>query len=62
MFFKFDRFNMSNLTLINFVLHVCGPMRERDLTVVLMLLQAISSILAFFIRYVLAGVFYSTVQ
>ncbi|XP_015601179.1 UDP-N-acetylglucosamine--dolichyl-phosphate N-acetylglucosaminephosphotransferase isoform X1 [Cephus cinctus] len=48
----------NNLTLINFVLLVAGPMREPTLTTILIIIQIVSSLLAFVIRYPLAWVFY----
>ncbi|KYM81248.1 UDP-N-acetylglucosamine--dolichyl-phosphate N-acetylglucosaminephosphotransferase, partial [Atta colombica] len=48
----------NNLTLINFILIKTGPLREPKLTSVLLIIQIISSILAFVIRYPLASIFY----
>mmetsp|Transcript_21628 Transcript_21628/g.32195 ORF Transcript_21628/g.32195 Transcript_21628/m.32195 type:complete len:464 (-) Transcript_21628:360-1751(-) len=53
---------MNNLTLINWTLFVMGPMREDWLTITLLLEQALGTILAFLIRYKLAGLFYSVVE
>jgi len=53
---------MSNLTIINFVLHVCGPMREASLTRALLGVQLASSVLAFAIRYPLAALLYDVVK
>ncbi|XP_006614827.1 UDP-N-acetylglucosamine--dolichyl-phosphate N-acetylglucosaminephosphotransferase [Apis dorsata] len=48
----------NNLTLINYVLIRTGPMKEPTLTLILLLIQIISSSLAFLIRYPLASIFY----
>lgn len=52
---------MNNLTLINFVLYICGPLHEQTLTVVLLILQFICSVIAFGIRYRLALMFYGEI-
>ncbi|XP_046740285.1 UDP-N-acetylglucosamine--dolichyl-phosphate N-acetylglucosaminephosphotransferase [Diprion similis] len=48
----------NNLTLINFILYMIGPTSEPSLTIILILIQIASSVLAFMIRYPLASVFY----
>ncbi|XP_043584655.1 UDP-N-acetylglucosamine--dolichyl-phosphate N-acetylglucosaminephosphotransferase isoform X4 [Bombus pyrosoma] len=48
----------NNLTLINFVLINTGPINEPTLTLILLLIQVVSSSLAFLIRYPLASIFY----
>ncbi|XP_017766086.1 PREDICTED: LOW QUALITY PROTEIN: UDP-N-acetylglucosamine--dolichyl-phosphate N-acetylglucosaminephosphotransferase [Eufriesea mexicana] len=48
----------NNFTLINFVLIKTGPVKEPTLTLILLLIQVISSSLAFIIRYPLASIFY----
>lgn len=48
----------NNLTLINLVLARFGPMSERSTTAVVLLIQALSSLLAFFIRYKLVQYVY----
>ncbi|XP_020288278.1 UDP-N-acetylglucosamine--dolichyl-phosphate N-acetylglucosaminephosphotransferase [Pseudomyrmex gracilis] len=48
----------NNLTLINFVLINAGPLREPTLTTILLIIQIVSSIMAFAIRYPLASIFY----
>ena len=53
---------MSNMTIINLALHLCGPMREERLTLVLLSLQAACSALALLVRYQLAGLFYDIVR
>ncbi|XP_066913004.1 UDP-N-acetylglucosamine--dolichyl-phosphate N-acetylglucosaminephosphotransferase-like isoform X1 [Clytia hemisphaerica] len=53
---------MSNLTLINFVIFVLGPMHEKRVTQVLMAIQVLGSCLAFFVRYQLARLFYDTIK
>nr|CAG4644027.1 EOG090X07N9 [Lepidurus arcticus] len=49
---------VTNFTLINAALNWFGPMRENNLTTLLLVLQTISSAVAFTIRYPLASVFY----
>ena len=51
----------NNLTLINFVLRLTGPMKENHLTSLLLLLQVIASLVAFTIRYPLAFLLYGEV-
>ncbi|KAM0729772.1 UDP-N-acetylglucosamine--dolichyl-phosphate N-acetylglucosaminephosphotransferase [Formica fusca] len=48
----------NNLTLINFILINTGPLKEPTLSTILLIIQVISSILAFIIRYPLASIFY----
>lgn len=48
----------NNFTLINLILYYCGPLHEAKLATVLVLLQCMSTILAFTIRYPLASLFY----
>uniref|UniRef100_A0A1B6F1B3 UDP-N-acetylglucosamine--dolichyl-phosphate N-acetylglucosaminephosphotransferase n=1 Tax=Cuerna arida TaxID=1464854 RepID=A0A1B6F1B3_9HEMI len=50
--------SVNNLTLINFVLILCGPMHEASLTTVLLAFQVFTSLVAFSIRYPLASLFY----
>ena len=52
---------INNLTLINFVLKIFGPMHEQTLTIFLLFIQIVFSCLAFFIRYPLALWFYGEV-
>jgi UDP-N-acetylglucosamine--dolichyl-phosphate N-acetylglucosaminephosphotransferase len=42
---------MNNLTIINFVLMFIGPTHERNLTVIMLFVQVLFTLLAFFIRY-----------
>lgn len=51
----------NNLTLINFILRLTGPIKENHLTILLLLLQVISSLLAFTIRYPLAFLLYGEI-
>lgn len=53
---------MSNLTIINFVLYVCGPMHEARLTSTLLLVQVAASCCAFAVRYPLASLLYENVD
>merc|ERR1719245_652818 len=52
-----DWIRCNNLTLINFVLHLCGPLHERTLTIVILCFQIICSVIAFLIRYPAAKLF-----
>ena len=52
----------NNLTLINFVLKLLGPMREVHLTVILLLIQTIGSLVAFTVRYPMALFFYGKIE
>ncbi|KAM3921143.1 UDP-N-acetylglucosamine--dolichyl-phosphate N-acetylglucosaminephosphotransferase [Leptodactylus fuscus] len=49
---------ISNLTLINFVLKIIGPTKEKNLTILLLLIQVLGSCCAFLIRYQLVRLFY----
>lgn len=48
----------NNMTLINLLLKVFGPMHERNLTLFLLLLQVVGSAVTFSIRYQLVRLFY----
>lgn len=48
----------NNMTLINLLLKVFGPMHERNLTLLLLLLQVVGSAVTFSIRYQLVRLFY----
>lgn len=49
---------ISNLTLINFVLKIIGPTKEKNLTILLLMIQILGSCCAFLIRYQLVRLFY----
>jgi len=49
---------MNNLTIINFVIKLIGPTHERNLTVVMLLIQVLFSCFAFFVRYQLVKLVY----
>jgi len=51
----------NNLTIINLILRVTGPMREQTLTLVLLGVQVICSLMAFTIRYPLAFLLYGEI-
>ena len=51
----------NNLTLINFILRLTGPMPEQTLTIVLLVIQILSSLVAFTIRYPLAYMLYGEI-
>ena len=51
----------NNLTLINFILRLTGPMPEQRLTMVLLVIQVICSMVAFTIRYPLAYLLYGEI-
>ncbi|XP_041889985.1 UDP-N-acetylglucosamine--dolichyl-phosphate N-acetylglucosaminephosphotransferase isoform X1 [Corvus kubaryi] len=48
----------NNMTLINFVIKLIGPTHERNLTLLLLLIQVLGSMIAFSIRYQLVRLFY----
>uniref|UniRef100_A0A8V0ZZF2 UDP-N-acetylglucosamine--dolichyl-phosphate N-acetylglucosaminephosphotransferase n=1 Tax=Gallus gallus TaxID=9031 RepID=A0A8V0ZZF2_CHICK len=48
----------NNMTLINFVIKLIGPIHERNLTLLLLLIQVLGSMIAFSIRYQLVRLFY----
>ncbi|XP_056365796.1 UDP-N-acetylglucosamine--dolichyl-phosphate N-acetylglucosaminephosphotransferase isoform X1 [Oenanthe melanoleuca] len=48
----------NNMTLINFVIKLIGPTHERNLTLLLLLIQVLGSTIAFSIRYQLVRLFY----
>jgi UDP-N-acetylglucosamine--dolichyl-phosphate N-acetylglucosaminephosphotransferase len=52
---------VQNLTILNFVLWKLGPMKEAKLTEILLLGQTLWSLIALFIRYGLARLFYQVV-
>lgn len=51
-------YECSNLTILNLMLHIFGPMREKCLTLLLIKCQMLCSLLAFSIRYGLSQLFY----
>lgn len=53
---------VNNLTLINFVIKVMGPLHERTLTIIIMGIQICGSVIAFIIRYHLVRFFYDIEQ
>ena len=57
-----NQVRLSNLTIINYVLYVCGPMHEASLTMVLLCVQTACNVLALIVRYQLAGLFYDIVR
>ncbi|XP_017557248.1 UDP-N-acetylglucosamine--dolichyl-phosphate N-acetylglucosaminephosphotransferase isoform X4 [Pygocentrus nattereri] len=48
----------NNMTLINLVLKILGPIQERNLTAIMLLIQVLGSAIAFGIRYHLVRLFY----
>jgi len=52
----------NNLTLINLILKMFGPMHERTLTLVLLTIQIFCSAIAFAIRYPLAFLLFGEVR
>ena len=50
--------HIINLTLINLVLHVCGPMSERRLCTLLLAIQAAACAFGFYVRYHFASMVY----
>ncbi|XP_071510262.1 UDP-N-acetylglucosamine--dolichyl-phosphate N-acetylglucosaminephosphotransferase-like [Diadema antillarum] len=57
-----DETECSNFTIINLVLKVVGPTHERTLVIIILVIQALCSCLAFFIRFYLAGFFYDVIE
>ena len=53
---------VSNFTIINYALYVCGPMHEASLTTLLLGVQVVCNVLALLVRYQLAGLFYDVVR
>uniref|UniRef100_A0AAX7SXG9 UDP-N-acetylglucosamine--dolichyl-phosphate N-acetylglucosaminephosphotransferase n=1 Tax=Astatotilapia calliptera TaxID=8154 RepID=A0AAX7SXG9_ASTCA len=53
-----DFIECNNMTLINLVLKVLGPVHERTLTVIMLVIQVMGSAVAFGIRYHLVRLFY----
>ncbi|XP_060585630.1 UDP-N-acetylglucosamine--dolichyl-phosphate N-acetylglucosaminephosphotransferase-like [Ruditapes philippinarum] len=51
-------YECNNLTLINLVLKFCGPLHERTLVSILLIMQILCSLLAFMVRYQVAKLFY----
>ena len=49
----------NNLTIISIILVRCGPMSERNLAVVVVFVQVVCSLVAFFIRYALVHIVYN---
>lgn len=50
----------NNLTLVNLLLLITGPIHERDVTLSLLVIQVVCSCLAFVVRYPLASLFYDS--
>jgi len=56
-----ERLEFNNLTIINLILKFTGPMHEQTLTLTLLLIQMVSSLLAFTVRYPLAFLLFGEV-
>jgi UDP-N-acetylglucosamine--dolichyl-phosphate N-acetylglucosaminephosphotransferase len=56
-----DQFYVNNMTLINLVLYWGGPTSEATLTKRLLYIQILSSLLAFWMRYIFATMFYGAI-
>jgi len=56
-----DMIECNNLTLINLILRITGPMHERTLTTALIVIQILCSVIAFLIRYPLAYILYGEI-
>jgi len=56
-----DMIECNNLTLINLILRITGPMHERTLTTTLIVIQILCSVIAFLIRYPLAYILYGEI-
>eukprot|EP01039_Chlorochromonas_danica_P000607 gene607-656_t len=48
---KFDDERCPNMTILNLILRICGPMHEKTLCVVFLSIQIVFSVLAVYIRY-----------
>ncbi|XP_054162910.1 UDP-N-acetylglucosamine--dolichyl-phosphate N-acetylglucosaminephosphotransferase-like [Oppia nitens] len=53
-----DTYECSNLTIINLILVKFGPMNEKYVTIILLIIQCLCTCLAFFIRYGISRIFY----
>jgi UDP-N-acetylglucosamine--dolichyl-phosphate N-acetylglucosaminephosphotransferase len=53
---------INNMTLINLCLKLFGPMHEQQLTLVLLGVQALNTLVAFSIRFAMAGLVYDVVR
>ncbi|KAI6189828.1 GlcNAc-1-P transferase [Aphelenchoides bicaudatus] len=53
---------VNNMTILNLTLKYGGPVYEYELTNRLLLIQMVCSMIAFFCRFVLSGIFYDNVQ
>lgn len=53
-----DFIECNNMTLINLILKFFGPIHERNLTVIMLVIQVMGSAVAFGIRYHLVRLFY----
>ncbi|KAI1723339.1 glycosyl transferase family 4 domain-containing protein [Ditylenchus destructor] len=53
---------INNLTILNFILKVCGPTYEYELTNRFLLIQLAGSVIAFFCRFYLSSLLYETVH
>ena len=56
-----DMVECNNLTIINFILRLTGPMHEQTLTLSILAIQVLSSVLAFMVRYPLAYLLFGEV-
>jgi len=56
-----DMVECNNLTIINFILRLTGPMHEQSLTLSILAIQVLSSVLAFMVRYPLAYLLFGEV-
>ena len=56
-----QRLEFNNLTIINLILKMTGPMHEQSLTLVLLALQVLCSVVAFTVRYPLAFLLFGEV-
>jgi UDP-N-acetylglucosamine--dolichyl-phosphate N-acetylglucosaminephosphotransferase len=54
--------NSRNLTILNAVLAVTGPLHEQTLTNVVVVIQTLCCAAAFFVRFTMAGLVYEAVM
>jgi UDP-N-acetylglucosamine--dolichyl-phosphate N-acetylglucosaminephosphotransferase len=53
---------MNNLTILNFILKLCGPLHEWTLAKTFLAFQCVCSAMAFVLRFYCANLLYDTVQ
>ncbi len=59
---SFRMVEMNNLTILNFILKLCGPLHEWTLAKTFLAFQCVCSAMAFVLRFYCANLLYDTVQ